>query len=78
MKKFLSLLCVGMLCVTHMFGCGVPTEKPPKKEDRIMHDYAMYDGVTLSSDLWTTVPETIYDEDNDRHDKGIDGTIKAL
>ena len=67
-----------MLCVTPMFGCGVPTEKPPEKEDRIMHDYAMYDGVTLSSDLWTTVPETIYDEDNDRHDKGIDGTIKAL
>ena len=78
MKKVLSILCASLLTVTALCGCGQTGGGNKQEKDRIMHDYAMYDGVELTSDLWTTVPEIIYDEENDRHDAGINGTVKAL
>lgn len=66
-----------------MFGCGgggdnSSSSSNVNEEKREMTNHAVYDGVAFPDSLWTTVPEVINDEDNDRHDSGIKGEIKAI
>lgn len=83
---FGKILCGALLIVSlSMAGCGSGTgggeqgENPPKEEEkRQMTDHAVYDGVALPDSLWQETPAVLDDKENDRTERDIKGTIKAI
>lgn len=79
-------LCVVLLAMCVLCGCGsTPPDTPstpnkpakPQEETRVMTNHAVYDGVELPDSLWTA-PAYVRDEQNDRTDKQIKGSIQAI
>ncbi len=87
-------LCIlsAILCVPMALGCfgnndndkedegtGNGNQNGPmvETEEREMTNHAVYDGVELPDSLWQA-PEFYRDEQNDRQESNIDGTIQAI
>ncbi len=87
-------LCIlsAILCVPMAFGCfgnndndkedegtgnGNQNGSTVETEEREMTNHAVYDGVELPDSLWQA-PEFYRDEQNDRQESNIDGTIQAI